>query len=299
MSRSTIYIERQREILKKVMDLFLDTGKDCSIATVINEHLDGDEKEVILDIAEEIKNGVALSSNNELSWTDDRSRYEKLYIRIFGLNSDSIIAYPEDLIDSFKEVIMELNESEIEVVRKRFGLDGLRPMTLEELGNDAGKSRERIRQIEAKALRRLRNPSKAKRLEYGIREYYKILAEKQAEKDLDAECRRKEHIRLMQELNRNHEEIIEKLDNSEISVKAIKNELHVGIDEMGLSVRSITCLRRKGLYYADDFFMMKKEDLMNIRAFGIACYKDVERALNKLAEKKFGMGIEAIRDICS
>lgn len=57
-----------------------------------------------------------------------------------------------------------LNEREEKVIRMRFGLDEGCPMTLEEIGRVFGVTRERIRQIEAKALRKLRHPSRSKPL---------------------------------------------------------------------------------------------------------------------------------------
>ena len=57
-----------------------------------------------------------------------------------------------------------LTDREREVVVKRFGLDGNAPKTLEGIGDELGVTRERIRQIEAKALRKLRHPSRAKKL---------------------------------------------------------------------------------------------------------------------------------------
>ena len=53
---------------------------------------------------------------------------------------------------------------EEKVLRLRFGLEDGRPCTLEEVGKEFDVTRERIRQIEAKALRKLRHPSRSKKL---------------------------------------------------------------------------------------------------------------------------------------
>ncbi|MBA4600740.1 RNA polymerase sigma factor RpoD [Thermoactinomyces mirandus] len=70
----------------------------------------------------------------------------------------------ELLKEQLKEVLDTLSEREENVLRLRFGLDDGRTRTLEEVGKVFGVTRERIRQIEAKALRKLRHPSRSKRL---------------------------------------------------------------------------------------------------------------------------------------
>ncbi|AJS58884.1 RNA polymerase sigma factor RpoD [Paenibacillus sp. IHBB 10380] len=70
----------------------------------------------------------------------------------------------ELLKEQLKDVLDTLTEREENVLRLRFGLDDGRSRTLEEVGKVFGVTRERIRQIEAKALRKLRHPSRSKQL---------------------------------------------------------------------------------------------------------------------------------------
>ncbi len=68
------------------------------------------------------------------------------------------------LKEQLDDVLTSLTEREAKVLRLRFGLDDGRPRTLEEVGKEFDVTRERIRQIEAKALRKLRHPSRSKKL---------------------------------------------------------------------------------------------------------------------------------------
>jgi RNA polymerase primary sigma factor len=68
------------------------------------------------------------------------------------------------LKEQVKDALCSLTQREQEVLRLRFGLDDGRSRTLEEVGKEFRVTRERIRQIEAKALRKLRHPSRSRRL---------------------------------------------------------------------------------------------------------------------------------------
>ncbi|OGY19017.1 MAG: RNA polymerase sigma factor RpoD [Candidatus Chisholmbacteria bacterium RIFCSPHIGHO2_01_FULL_48_12] len=69
------------------------------------------------------------------------------------------------LRENIEEVLRALSDREAKVLKMRFGLSGGRAMTLEEVGKEFGVTRERIRQIESKALRKLKHPSKRKMLQ--------------------------------------------------------------------------------------------------------------------------------------
>ena len=74
------------------------------------------------------------------------------------------IAIGDHLKQDLREVLSTLTEREQKVLDLRFGLTSGHEMTLEEVGEIFNVTRERIRQIEAKALRKLRHPSRSRRL---------------------------------------------------------------------------------------------------------------------------------------
>ena len=88
---------------------------------------------------------------------------------------DNTVAHPDETVlhgmlrDDLEEVMNSLSEREKTVLKLRFGLEDGRPRTLEEVGQLYKVTRERIRQIEAKALRKLKHPTRSRKL----REYLK------------------------------------------------------------------------------------------------------------------------------
>ena len=73
-------------------------------------------------------------------------------------------AMNQQLRDQIERVLDSLDGREERVIRLRFGLDDGRQRTLEEVGHEFGLTRERIRQIESMALRKLRHPSRSRKL---------------------------------------------------------------------------------------------------------------------------------------
>jgi RNA polymerase primary sigma factor len=74
------------------------------------------------------------------------------------------MAIDKDLSDQTSKVLASLAPREEKVLRMRFGIGEKQDFTLEEVGKVLGVTRERVRQIEAKAIRRLRHPTRVKLL---------------------------------------------------------------------------------------------------------------------------------------
>ena len=77
---------------------------------------------------------------------------------------DALASDVELLADFLEGVLSQLTPREAKVLRMRFGIDLTTDHTLEEVGKQFDVTRERIRQIEAKALRKLRHPSRSEQL---------------------------------------------------------------------------------------------------------------------------------------
>ena len=120
------------------------------------------EVDKVLDILKRDKNIVSLDT--PIKEDEDSSLVE--FIPSDAHFGDVVIHEVEqnNLREKIDEVLTDLSDQEQQVLRMRFGLDDDTPKTLEELGKVFGVTRERIRQIEAKALRKLRHPSRLKLL---------------------------------------------------------------------------------------------------------------------------------------
>ena len=123
-------------------------------------------KELNLD-EKKIKNIIKISKEPislETPVGDSEDAFIKDFIENENEFSPSETVTNNDLKERVREVLKTLTPREEKVLKMRFGIDVASEHTLEEVGKDFAVTRERIRQIEVKALRKLRHPSRSKRL---------------------------------------------------------------------------------------------------------------------------------------
>ena len=120
------------------------------------------EPDKVLEILKRDKNVVSLDT--PIKEDEDSSLVEFIPS---DANLDDVVIHEveqKNLREKIDELLTGLNDQEQKVLRMRFGLDDDDPKTLEEIVKVFGVTRERIRQIEAKAIRKLRHPSRLKQL---------------------------------------------------------------------------------------------------------------------------------------
>lgn len=152
-------VETLNKINKITRAHMQETGKEPSYAQLARE-LNLDEKKVknIIKISKE-----PISLETPVGDSDDTSL--KDFIEDSNEYTPMEAVVNDDLKEKVREILKTLTPREEKVLKMRFGIDVASEHTLEEVGKDFSVTRERIRQIEVKALRKLRHPSRSKRLQ--------------------------------------------------------------------------------------------------------------------------------------
>nr|WP_257220120.1 MULTISPECIES: RNA polymerase sigma factor RpoD [Acinetobacter] len=151
-------IETINKINRVSRQLLQEMGREPT-PEELGERLEMDEVKVrkVLKIAKE-----PISMETPIG--DDEDSHLGDFIEDSNITSPIDAATSEGLKEATREVLENLTEREAKVLKMRFGIDMPTDHTLEEVGKQFDVTRERIRQIEAKALRKLRHPSRSEHL---------------------------------------------------------------------------------------------------------------------------------------
>ena len=151
-------VETINKVLRTSHSMVQSLGREPTTQEIAAElHMDVQKVEEILKIAQEPVSLETPIGEEEDSHLGD-------FIQDDDASQPAEEASYTLLREQLEEVLKTLTPREEEVLRMRFGLIDGKPHTLEEVGKKFDVTRERIRQIEAKALRKLRHPSRSKRL---------------------------------------------------------------------------------------------------------------------------------------
>ena len=152
-------VETINKLYRTSRRLMQELGREPTPEEIGDElELDAERVREILKIAQEV-------TSLETPVGDDQESFLGDFIPDESQLSPVDQASKQLLKDHLDEVLSTLSDREARVLKLRFGLEGNKQMTLEEVGKVFGVTRERIRQIEAKALRKLKHPSRRKKLQ--------------------------------------------------------------------------------------------------------------------------------------
>ncbi len=151
-------VETINKLIRVSRQLLQDLGREPTPEEIASEmNLDEEKVREIMKIAQEpvsLETPIGEEEDSHLGdFIEDDAAQAPAEAATFTLLKEQLI-----------EVLDTLTPREQKVLRLRFGLDDGRARTLEEVGKEFDVTRERIRQIEAKALRKLRHPSRSKKL---------------------------------------------------------------------------------------------------------------------------------------
>lgn len=148
------------EIINKITKVMAqrvqETGEEPTLEEV------ADHLKIPVDKVKEVLQMARDTISLETPVGDEDSGYLKDFIEDTDVLSPLDVAMEADMKKQIDKILSSLTPKEEQIIRRRFGIGEAEPRTLEEVGLEFEVTRERIRQIEAKAIRKLRHPSRSK-----------------------------------------------------------------------------------------------------------------------------------------
>lgn len=186
-------------------------------------------------------------------------------------NLDCMVVDPK-IID---EKIETLTWREKVVLKERFGLETGKPKLSSEVSQEFEISRERTRQIEDKALRKLRHPSKRREIDENMLSY-------NLKENMDKKKELEERIEMFEGNKTEYErkEAEDKLNEEIRALNRLKN-----INELGLTTRTYNCLHRKGIETVEELTKYTVEDIWKIRNMGRKSFAEILRKTRRIRNK--------------
>lgn len=209
---------------------------------------------------------------NEIDQIHMLSGWEKLYVQMSGVKDLKEI--PVDCDETFEYVIKTLPKREQLVLKERY----IGCLILDDVAAHFNITRERVRQIEAKAIRRLRTPNRWKYIKYGKTAYENFI--KMREKAIE-EASVSEYVSKIEAAAQNM------VDHNDIeALKVLRTEIDnyihkenplndEGIEVLDLSVRSYNCLKRANITNLKDLSRITYSQLMKIRNLGRKSFYEI------------------------
>jgi len=158
-------VETMNKITKVISKCVQETGQEPTPDEIADKLMISAEK--VRGILRMVREPISL----ETPVGEEEDSYLKDFIEDKGISSPLDVAIQEDMKKLIDRMLCSLTPKEEKIIRRRFGIGEELPRTLEEVGLEFDVTRERIRQIEAKAIRKLRHPSRSRWLRAFIEDH--------------------------------------------------------------------------------------------------------------------------------